>query len=69
MCKMDGMKFFAARLTLALLLLAGIVDRADAAGKVTFEASSPLTVAVGETFRVEFTLNAEPDKEIGRAHV
>jgi|GluameStandDraft_1065615.scaffolds.fasta_scaffold00426_33 hypothetical protein len=64
---MDGMKFFAARLTLALLLLAGIVDRADAAGKVTFEASSPLTVAVGETFRVEFTLNAEPDKESFKA--
>ena len=61
------MKFFAARLTLALLLLAGIVDRADAAGKVTFEASSPLTVAVGETFRVEFTLNAEPDKESFKA--
>ncbi|MDE5963581.1 MAG: BatD family protein, partial [Alistipes sp.] len=60
------MKFFAARLTLVLLFV-GIVFRAEAAGKVTFEASSPLTVAVGEAFRVEFTLNAEPDKESFKA--
>lgn len=39
------------------------VVRAGAAEKVAFEASSPLTVAVGEAFRVEFTLNAEPDKD------
>lgn len=63
---MDSMKFFAARLTLVLLFV-GIVFRAEAAGKVTFEASSPLTVAVGEAFRVEFTLNAEPDKESFKA--
>lgn len=63
---MDGMKIFAARLAL-VLLFAGIVFRAEAAGKVTFEASSPLTVAVGEAFRVEFTLNAEPDKESFKA--
>ena len=33
-----------------------------AAGEVVFEASSPLTVAVGEAFRVEFALNANPDE-------
>lgn len=34
---------------------------AFSAGKVTFEANSPLMVAVGEAFRVEFTLTASPD--------
>ena len=55
------MKGFIARITgTALLLLAAF--RAFAAGEVTFEASSPLTVAVGEAFRVEFALNADPDE-------
>lgn len=36
---------------------------ANAEGKVVFEASSPLTVAAGEPFRVQFALNAEPDKD------
>ena len=57
------MRIFVAKLTCILLLLTGAVLRAGAAEKVTFEASSPLTVAVGEAFRVEFTLNANPDKE------
>ena len=61
------MKHSVAKLTCVVLLLAGAVFRAGAAGKVTFEASSPLTVAVGEAFRVEFTLNAEPDKESFKA--
>ncbi|HBX90427.1 MAG TPA: hypothetical protein DEH06_03760 [Alistipes sp.] len=34
---------------------------AAGADKVVFEASSPLIVAVGEAFRVEFALNARPD--------
>lgn len=38
-----------------------------AAEKVTFEASSPLTVAVGDMFRVEFSLNADPDRGTFRA--
>ncbi len=68
-CKMNVMRFFAAKFSKALfskvsavLLCAGSVLHAEAAEKVTFEASSPLTVAVGEAFRVEFTLNAEPDE-------
>ena len=57
------MKIFVAKFICALLLLTGLAGAAAAAEKVTFEATSPLTVAVGEAFRVEFTLNAEPDKE------
>lgn len=64
------MKFFVAKFSEALfskvsavLLFTLSVPYAEAAEKVTFEASSPLTVAVGEAFRVEFTLNAEPDKD------
>ena len=57
------MRIFVAKFAFVLLVLAGLVLPAAAAEKVTFEASSPLTVAVGEAFRVEFTLNAEPDKE------
>ena len=48
---------------LLLLWAVATVFRAGAAEKVAFEVSSPLTVAVGEAFRVEFTLNAEPDKD------
>ncbi|MEG0806863.1 MAG: BatD family protein [Alistipes sp.] len=38
-----------------------VVFSAFGAEKVTFEVSSPLTVAAGEAFRVEFALNASPD--------
>ena len=49
---------------IALTLLAIVVAGAAYAGEeVTFQASSPLTVAVGEPFRVEFSLNANPDKK------
>ena len=44
----------------ALLVLAALA--ALAAEKVTFVADSPLTVAAGEPFRVEFTLSADPDE-------
>lgn len=43
----------------ALFVLA--IIPAMAAGKVTFEANSPLMVAAGEPLRVEFKLNAKPD--------
>ncbi len=33
------------------------------AGKPVFEVSTPLTVAMGEAFRVEFALNAKPDDD------
>ena len=57
------MKILFAKFIGALLLLAAAAGQAVAAEKVTFEASSPLTVAVGEAFRVEFTLSAKPDQE------
>lgn len=40
---------------------------AMADGKVTFEVSTPLTVALGEAFRVEFSLNAMPDDNTFKA--
>jgi hypothetical protein len=46
-------------LTLVMLLV-GITT--FAAEKVTFEANAPMIVSVGEAFRVEFALNATPDK-------
>ena len=55
------MRAFVAKIFLTALSVLAIFSAAGAE-KVTFEASSPLTVAVGEAFRVEFTLNAEPDK-------
>lgn len=55
------MRAFVAKIFLTALSVLAIFS-ATAAEKVTFEANSPLTVAVGEAFRVEFTLNAEPDK-------
>ena len=55
------MRDFIAKISLTALFALAIFS-ASAAEKVTFEASSPLTVAVGEAFRVEFALNAYPDK-------
>ena len=55
------MRDFIAKISLTALFVLAIFS-ASAAEKVTFEASSPLTVAVGEAFRVEFALNAYPDK-------
>lgn len=46
-------------LTLVMLLV-GIT--AFAAEKVSFEVNAPMIVSVGEAFRVEFSLNAKPDK-------
>ncbi|MBQ5394253.1 MAG: protein BatD [Alistipes sp.] len=54
------------RWTLTVTLLVA-VWAAYAAGKPVFEASSPLTVAVGEAFRVEFALNASPDDDTFKA--
>ena len=56
---------------IAKIFLTALLTLAAAAGfaaeKVEFTASSPLTVAVGEAFRVEFSLNAKPDKDTFRA--
>ena len=57
--------FFAKIFLTALPVLA--IFSAYAAEKVTFEANSPLTVAVGEAFRVEFALNAKPDEDSFKA--
>lgn len=54
------MRVFFAKLSLVALFVL-TVCRAFAAEEVTFEANSPLTVAVGGAFRVEFALNAKPD--------
>ena len=55
------MRKLVSKISLTGLLLL-LVATAWGAGKVSFEASSPLTVAVGEAFRVEFSLNAKPDE-------
>ncbi len=58
----NSMRDFVAKITCAVLLLA-CFGPAYGAGKATFEASSPLMVAVGEPFRVEFSLDANPDDD------
>lgn len=56
------MRVFFTKCTLVVvLLLAALTARAD--GKPILEVSTPLTVALGEPFRVEFSLNATPDDE------
>lgn len=54
------MRDFVVKISLTALFVLAIFS-ASAAGKVTFEANSPLLVAAGEPFRVEFKLNAKPD--------
>ncbi|MCM1150768.1 MAG: BatD family protein [Alistipes sp.] len=56
------MKGFIAKIVFALLAAAAWLPAA-AAEKVSFEVSSPLMVAAGEAFRVEFALNASPDDD------
>ena len=60
------MRDFVAKISLTALFVLAIFS-ASAAEKVTFEANLPLMVAVGEPFRVEFTLNAEPDADSFKA--
>lgn len=60
------MRNWIAKICLAALL-ALTAGAGFAAEKVEFTASSPLTVAVGEAFRVEFSLNAKPDKDTFQA--
>lgn len=60
------MKGLIAKIMLATLFAVAALPAAGAE-KVVFEASSPLMVAAGEAFRVEFSLNAKPDKESFRA--
>ena len=52
---------FRKRILTVVMLLVGIT--AFAAEKVTFEVNAPMIVSKGEAFRVEFALNAKPDKE------
>ena len=54
------MRAFFRNYTLLVVLLAALFT-ARAADKPVFEVSTPLTVALGEAFRVEFSLNAKPD--------
>lgn len=60
------MRGFISKITLTALPVL-MAFSAVAAEKVTFEASSPLMVAVGESFRVEFQLNAKPDENTFKA--
>ena len=60
------MRKLVSKISLTGLLLL-VVTTAWGAGKVSFEASSPLTVSVGEAFRVEFSLNASPDDDTFKA--
>ena len=60
------MRDFIAKISLTALFALAIFS-ASAAEKVTFEANSPLTVAAGEPFRVEFALNAKPDDDTFKA--
>ena len=60
------MKQLKVKLIVTVLLLVQAVV-AWAASKPIFEVSTPLTVAVGEVFRVEFALNAKPDSDSFRA--
>ena len=60
------MKFFS-KLLITLMMVVGIVAAARADGDVTFEVRGPMMVAEGEAFRIEFSVNADPDKESFRA--
>lgn len=55
------MRAFLAKIFLTALTVLAVFS-AYGAEKVTFETHAPLTVAVGEAFRVEFSLNAKPDE-------
>ncbi len=54
------MKGFYRKITLLTLCVSAIFSVLGAE-KVTFVANAPMIVTVGETFRVEFSLNAKPD--------
>ncbi len=54
---------FFTRLSLTLAVLLCSVFSIVAAESVSFTTSAPMMVAVGETFRVAFELNASPDKD------
>lgn len=56
------MRDFVAKIACTVLCSLAIFP-AYADGKVAFGASSPLTVAAGEPFRVQFALNAEPEED------
>lgn len=60
------MRGFFTKISLTALFVLAVFS-AYAAEKVTFEANSPLTVAAGEPFRVEFALNAKPDDDTFKA--
>ncbi|MEG1612229.1 MAG: BatD family protein, partial [Alistipes sp.] len=55
------MKGFIAKISLTALFVLTIFS-ALGAGKVTFEANTQMLVAAGEPFRVEFTVNANPEE-------
>ncbi len=54
---------FITRFSLTLVVLLTTLFSVKAAESVSFTTSAPMMVAVGETFRVEFALNASPDND------
>ena len=55
----ESMRVFLAKIFLTALTVLAVFS-AYGAEKVTFETHAPLTVAVGEAFRVEFSLVGPP---------
>lgn len=60
------MSVFFRKIALTLLFAAAALC-ASAAEEVVFDVRSPMMVATGEAFRVEFSVNADPDKGTFRA--
>ena len=57
------MRDFVLKTAFAVVFITTAVFSAFGAEKTVFQVSCPLTVAVGEPFRVEFQLNASPDDD------
>ncbi len=55
------MRDFVLKTAFAVVFITTAIFSAFGAGKIVFQASCPLTVAMGEPFRVEFQLNASPE--------
>ena len=55
------MRDFVTKISLTVLFVLSVIFSAHSAENVTFKTNTPMIVAVGETFRVEFVLNAKPD--------
>lgn len=57
------MRDFVLKTAFAVVFVTSAIFSAFGAEKIVFQTSCPLTVAMGEPFRVEFQLNASPDDD------